>query len=156
MAVRDYGFKGLQANFNMIDQRAIDCGLMALCEEHEVSIIARTPLCFGFLTGKYRGDENFSPLDHRSKWSPEQVRCWAEALDLFIDQVALRRERTRAHVALQYCLSYPVVATAIPGMLTAAQVEENAQASQLGPLNKSEREAFERIYGDHSFFVREK
>ena len=43
----------MQINFNLIDQRAIKNGLFAKCRKNNVAIIGRTPLCFGFLTGKY-------------------------------------------------------------------------------------------------------
>ena len=42
--------QSLQVNFNLLDHRVIDSGLIKNSEENQVSLIARTPLCFGFLS----------------------------------------------------------------------------------------------------------
>ena len=55
--------------------------------------------------------------------------------------------------ALRYCLSYPGISTVIPGMMTAAEVEENVKASELGPLPPKRVKEIERIYDDNEFFV---
>ena len=50
VAIKSYGFKSVQVNFNLIDQRAFDDGLFDLAVDDKVGVICRTPLCFGFLT----------------------------------------------------------------------------------------------------------
>jgi aryl-alcohol dehydrogenase-like predicted oxidoreductase len=41
---------------------------------------------------------------------------------------------TASQLALRFCLSYAAVSSAIPGMLTATEVEENAAACDLAEL----------------------
>jgi len=61
--------------------------------------------------------------------------------------------QTPAQFALRFCLSYPEVASAIPGMLSPEHVQENAAASELGPLAAGEIARIGAVYRQHSFFV---
>jgi aryl-alcohol dehydrogenase-like predicted oxidoreductase len=153
-AVREFGAQAVQVNFSMIDQRALESGLLDLCASVGVGVIGRTPLCFGFLTGAYPPGTAFHPRDHRSTWPKEQVDRWATAYTKFEAALRLRRGETRAQAAIRYCLSYPALSAVIPGMLTAAEVEENAGASARGPLGDGERIEVERIYRQNEFFVK--
>src|SRR5262249_11959223 len=130
-AVKKFGIECVQVNFNMTDQRAIDTGLWTLCERQQVGVIVRTPLCFGFLTGKYSGGFQFDASDHRSTWSRDQIALWAKAHEVF-SSVCQTNTQTPVELALRFCLSYPVVSTVIPGMLNNLQVEENVRAGNLG------------------------
>jgi len=152
IAIQKFGFNVVQVNFNMLDQRALKIGLIGLCRAERAGIICRTPLCFGFLTGKYSSETQFDARDHRSRWSSLQLERWTEANVLF-SRIKRTDEQTDAQLALRYCLSYPEVSTTIPGMLTDKEVEENAGASRLGPLNNEARREIEAIYQSHNFFV---
>lgn len=153
VAVTKFGFKSIQVNFNLLDQRALENGLFTLCEEHGVGIIARTPLCFGFLTGQCLQANRFDPRDHRSRWPREQVERWAEACWLFSSALIKREMQTNAQIALRFCLSQQGVSTVIPGMLTREHVEENVLASQLGPMTETELSNIAKIYHDNIFFL---
>ena len=80
-------FQCMQINFNLLDQRALKNGLFQKCKKHNVGIIGRTPLCFGFLTGKYNSKSFFHKDDHRSKWSKEQINLWSSAYTLFLNNL---------------------------------------------------------------------
>lgn len=153
-AVRNYPFDSVQVNFNLTDQRAIETGLFGICEDKKIGVIARTPLCFGFLSGEYQ-ETKFDSSDHRSAWSKEQREVWATAYSLFQDTVRKDREQTNAQVALRFCLSYGQVSSVIPGMLNSKEVCENAFASQLGPLHEEEIQGIERIFKENAFFIKE-
>ncbi len=59
----------IQCNFNLIDQRLIETGLLDYCRKKSIKIIARTPLAFGFLTGNLTSSKDqFTQNDHRYKW----------------------------------------------------------------------------------------
>ena len=149
-----YPFKSIQANFSLIDQRALDQGLFDICSKKKVGMIGRTPLCFGFLTGHYSADDVYDSSDHRSNWSKKQVECWVNAFQLFSDDLIKNENQSNAQIALRFCLSYSEVSTIIPGMLTEAHVEENAKSSQLGKLDYSILEHFNMIYHNNEFIVR--
>ncbi|MDH3316270.1 MAG: aldo/keto reductase [Gammaproteobacteria bacterium] len=152
-AVRDLGFGCLQFNFNMLDQRAEDNGLLDLCDEQGVGVIVRTPLVFGFLTGRYTAQDNFDKSDHRHRRSPKQLDRWAGAYRLFTQLMNHPKGETPSQFALRFCLSHRCVSTVIPGMLTREHVVENAMASDLGPLPGSVVRTISNIYRENSFFV---
>jgi len=136
----------------MMDQRPIENGLIDACRGRGAGIIARTPLCFGFLTGKYSAQTPFHSQDHRGKWSSQQLEVWANAYRLF--RAALPFDgQTEAQIALRYCLSYSEVSTVIPGMLLDSEVNENVVASTLGPFSGRERCDIEAIYQNNIFFL---
>lgn len=150
-AVREFGFQALEVNFNLIDQRALDNGLFALALESRVGIIARTPLCFGYLTGKLDGRENFTHLDHRANWPAEQRERWAKSPNLFAFLNA-GKPRTPAQLALRFCLDQPAISTVIPGMMNPAEVAENVVSSALDPLGPEELARIMLIYSSNVFY----
>jgi len=154
IAIEEFNFKGIQVNFNLIDQRALDNGLFKKCEELGVGIIGRTPLCFGFLTGQYSANDNYDKSDHRSLWSREQVNLWANAYKLFSKEFTGMKKQSNSQIALRYCLSYPMLSTTIPGMLTEEHVYENTESSDLGSFPHSVLETCNQIYHNNEFFVR--
>jgi len=149
-AIEEFGAETVQVNFNMIDQRALECGLFDCALKQGVGIIARTPLAFGFLTGKVK-NLNFDSKDHRSIWPASQLKRWADAPDVF-SFINQGKERTPAQLALQFCLSFNEVAAVIPGMLDEAQVRENVRTSDLAPLDSQELDAIKFVYKNNEFF----
>lgn len=154
VAIEKFNTPVVQVNFNLTDQRARENGLFELCQSRGCGVIVRTPLCFGFLTGTYSGAASFDPMDHRSRWPREQVHRWQQAADDFQCLLNTHSNETPCQLALRFCLSFPAVSSVIPGMLTPAQVHENAIASDLGPLPAAEIDATSSIYTTKSFFVR--
>jgi len=149
--IRMVELHSLQINFNLIDQRILDGDLLPECKERGVGIIARTPLCFGYLTGKLSGSEDFGPLDHRSNWPAAQRRLWATAPALFCE---LQDEtfKTLPMIALAYCTSFNEVSCVIPGMMTPQEVEENVGVANLDSLPPHKLARAREIYQSHSFF----
>ncbi len=155
-AIAEFGFAALQVNFNLADQRLVRSGLLERCARADVGVIVRTPLSFGLLTGAPAPGGGFGAFDHRRRWSSAQIQAWTDAARLFMESVADRGRQTAAQVALRFCLSYPAVSTAIPGMMKSSEVEEDAAASGLGPLTAAQVLDIERVYCEHDFVVRNK
>lgn len=148
-----FPFQAVQANFNMLDIRALECGLMEKLDAMGAGFIARTPMSFGFLTGTLTGEEEFPPEDHRSRWPREQIRLWAAgARDLHV--CCIESSGTPPYqIALRFCLSYSQVSTAIAGMLTPGEVASNAQASDAGPLSRESRVRIEALHKTRKFAI---
>lgn len=142
----------IQLNFNLTDQRALAAGALELCAKHDVGVIVRTPLGFGFLVGDAR-DLNPGSKDHRARFSSDQRQVWSEAIGKFLNCASDGVRQTNAQLALRFCLSFPAVSTVIPGMLTRAQVIENVGASGLGAYSPQAINCFQRVYAENTFIA---
>ena len=152
VAIRELKIPVVQVNLNLLDQRAVLNGLLDLAQETGTALIARTPLSFGMLTGRVDTNQTFDPQDHRSRWSRDQIGRWIDGSRRFVAAVAAAAQATAPQIALRYCLSHPAVAATIPGMMRPEEVDENAGASDLGPLGADALAEIARIYAGSDFF----
>ncbi|WP_136514975.1 aldo/keto reductase [Geomonas edaphica] len=151
LSYKEFGLRAMQVNFNLIDQRVIDDGLLSLAGEEGIGLVARTPFCFGYLTGKLTGEESFAGIDHRANWPKGQLKRWASAPGLF-SFLTEGTGRTPAQAALRYCLDHPEVSTVIPGMMSRGEIDENIAATELPPLSEDEMERVRTVYNSTSFY----
>ena len=145
----------IQTNFSLLDHRVIDCGLIKSAQKANISVIARTPLCFGFLTGEFDSSTRFPSSDHRSSWPPQQIERWVEAAQQMLNIRTNPKLQTPIQFALQFCLSFDSIASTLPGMLSEEEVLENVYASEKGPLSKSELETISATYHSLNIFEKE-
>jgi aryl-alcohol dehydrogenase-like predicted oxidoreductase len=144
----------VQANFNMMDVRALSDGLLEEAAERRAGFIGRTPLCFGFLSGTIKRDTVFPPGDHRNGWSRAQLDNWIDGAAEVLAAVGARPGAEGARSALRFCLAFPAVSSVIPGILTPAEAAENASASRAGALSEPAVEAVLAINRSREFLVR--
>jgi len=152
-AVQEFGLQVVQINFNMMDLRAIQNGLLSLAAERGIGVIARTPLCFGFLSGAVGANTRFPEGDHRNGWSRAQLAQWVQGASRVHEAVAPPPGQSRAQVALRFCLSYPAIGVVIPGIQTATEADENATASAAGPLPRAACARVEELNRATDFFA---
>ncbi|MDH3651948.1 MAG: aldo/keto reductase, partial [Saprospiraceae bacterium] len=114
---------GIQLVLNVLNQRAI--GIIRKTSAEGYGIIARMPLQFGLLTGKFDMHTRFSEDDHRSfrltssileKSIPALQKIWPLAEKYDISKTAL---------SLSFILNFDEVSTVIPGMKNSEQVISN-------------------------------
>ena len=151
VAVETFGFRAVQVNFNLIDQRAMECGLFDVALAHGAGLICRTPLCFGFLSGVLGAETAFGEGDHRANWPKDQLKCWADAPALFRG-LTENKGRSYVQLALQFCLAQPAVSTVIPGMMKKEEVLENLEAEFLPPLTAAELAEIQTVYKANTFY----
>jgi len=149
--VEHHAVPALQVNLNMLDVRAAECGLLEIARARGIGIIARTPLSFGFLAGAPDTQE-FPPGDHRRGWPAAQLERWRAGARAAAAIAKVPGEKL-SQAALRFCLSFSAVSTVIPGILSADEADENAQASELGPLADSIRERILALNRAQSFFA---
>lgn len=131
------GCTTIEMIFNLLDQRPIDLGLPEKAAQQGTQIIARVPLCFGFLSGLHQVGATYSPGDQRNRWSRDQLDAWISGAEHFCFLSNPNRSMTQA--ALAFCIAWPSVSYAIPGMKTPEQVEHNvAAAHQKCQLSETE------------------
>ena len=115
---------GFQLVFNLINQRAYDT--MQQAAQAGYGIIARMPLQFGLLTGKFSPGTIFPANDHRNfRLTPEIISKTTGILREKVWPVAEAEGLNAAELALSFILSCKEVSTVIPGIRTPAHVTQN-------------------------------
>ncbi len=154
--IQRYPIDSIQINFNLIDQRPLESGLLELCEKNEIMVISRTPLCFGFLTDFEIDIDNLPMNDHRNLWPREQLALWKDARLKFSFLKEEFPDLSMVDIALNYCLSYPAITTVIPGILNSDEVKMNAKVSSIEKFSKEILEKIEKTYKENTFFLARK
>lgn len=149
--VREFGAPVVQANYNLIDHRAADCGLLDAARARRTGLIARTPLAFGFLSGAVAPDKVFPEGDHRRLWPRARLESWSRAARDFVGDIAAREGQSLAQIALRFCVSRPEISSAIPGILAPDEAEANAAAGAAGPLEPEDLSRIEAAYRASAF-----
>jgi len=156
-AIEYPGVQSVQIIFNMFRHRPAEL-FFAEAKRRNVAVIVRVPLASGLLTGKLARDTQFEADDHR------QFNRHGEAFDRGetfsgVDyetglgavkhlQNIVPKDGTLAQLALRWILMFDAVSCIIPGARRPAQVEQNAAASALPPLNEAQMKSVQQIYDD--------
>lgn len=127
--------------------------VLPLAQRKNFGVIARVPLYYGLLSGKFRTDSKFAANDHRS-----------HTLGPMMTELVPRAERVRAAAgipvgdsaafaqwALKFVLANPAVSTVIPGARNPEQAEKNASASGGEAPSKDQTEAVRKLWKDDPF-----
>lgn len=114
---------GFQLVLNLINQKALP--VIKQAAKNGYGIIARMPLQFGLLTGKFDVKTTFAENDHRKKrLSKEVIEKSLEALEP-IWKLCMKYQINKTQLALSYILSYSEISTVIPGIRTPKHVTDN-------------------------------
>lgn len=123
---------GFQLVFNIINQRALE--LIKSAGEKGYGVIARMPLQFGLLTGKFNAQTTFSKDDHRSFRLTEKVlKMSLQILNEHVWPIAKQNELSKIALALSFILSLKDVSTVIPGIRTPEHVAQNTSGLKTLP-----------------------
>lgn len=119
-----YG-QGFQLVFNIINQKSIP--IIKNASAKGMGVIARMPLQFGLLTGKFNKDSTFTDTDHRSfRLTPGILKQSLEDLEP-VWSMAEKYPTSLASFALSFILSHLEVSTVIPGIKTPEQAISNTK-----------------------------
>jgi aryl-alcohol dehydrogenase-like predicted oxidoreductase len=114
---------GFQLVLNLLNQKALD--ILPVAAENGYGIIARMPLQFGLLTGKFDEGATFSNNDHRKNRLTKQVIEAANSALQSVWDLCAKYNCSKIQLSLSYILSYREVSTIIPGIRTTEQAEQN-------------------------------
>jgi aryl-alcohol dehydrogenase-like predicted oxidoreductase len=139
----------IQHFLNMARQQDDLPQMLAVCKEYDQASIIRSPLVMGMLTGKFNVEMIFPRDDARSRWdlragrTPQNIQR-AEMVRKFFATAG--DPRTPAQIALAWIWTRSEWTIPIPGFKTVAQVKENIQAMEYGPLNKEQMRKIDEIF----------
>lgn len=115
---------GFQLAYNLINQRALPTTKKAAAAGY--GIIARMPLQFGLLSGKFSLETKFANDDHRSfRLTSAIVENSLNILKKKVWMIAEKENLTPTQLALSFILSYPEMSTVIPGIRKEQHVQQN-------------------------------
>jgi aryl-alcohol dehydrogenase-like predicted oxidoreductase len=138
----------------------VDEEVIRICKQEGLSVMARTPLAMGLLTGKYAPGKNVPPDDDVRRDTPHWDYFDDSTMEDWTQKVAAIREvltedgRTLAQGALTWIWSYSANTIPIPGFKSVSQVEQNGRAMHFGPLSGEAMAAVERALGRGAGIVR--
>jgi aryl-alcohol dehydrogenase-like predicted oxidoreductase len=106
--------------------------VLPLAQKKNVGIIARVPLYYGILAGKFTPETKFAKNDHRSHTLPvETMRELVPRATRLRELAGIPADDSTkfAQWSLKFILSNPAISTVIPGARNPEQAEKNAAAS---------------------------
>lgn len=148
--LRDMGVPLLihQPSYSLFN-RWIESGLLKVIEEMGAGIITFSPLAQGLLTDKYlSGVPEESRAAASGTFKPEFLS--GENLERIqkLNMIASRRGQSLAQMAIAWCLRHPVVTSAVVGVRSAAQLEENLGALAGLEFSQEELTEIDRYAGE--------
>ena len=118
--------EGFQLVFNVINQKALP--VMEAAHKNGYGVIARMPLQFGLLTGKFKEDATFAKDDHRNfRLTKEIISKTNTILENEVWTLCKKYNISKTSLALSFILSFGSVSTVIPGIRTAQHAVENTK-----------------------------
>ena len=144
LCLQQDGLSSLQIIFNLFRQKPID-DLFEAAKSKNVGLIIRLPLASGLLSGKMTVDTEFGKKDHRNfnrdgdsfnvgeTFAGLPFEKGVELADELKTMVP--EDMTMAQWSQRWILDYDAVTTIITGASKVSQVESNAGAAELAPLD---------------------
>src|SRR3954465_1437726 len=127
-------------------RRDIEADLLPYCQEHDVGVLAYSPLAHGLLTGKFGEDTSFPDDDWRSGSDVFQGDEYRRNLEVVreLGRYAEERGWTVTQLAVAWVLAQPAVHCAIVGARRPDHIEGSAPAADI-TLGDEDLQAIERI-----------
>ena len=119
-----------QVPYSML-KRKIETDVVPYAQQHNLSIIAYSPMERGLLTGKYNSSYQLHEDDHRNSYFQQFDMDKVAKLTDHLAEMAAGYHATTAQLALAWVFHQPKVAAALAGARNARQATENAKAMQL-------------------------
>ena len=120
--------------------------MLALCNEHNLASINKSPLNAGVLTGKFHPGYEFEETDGRKDvdWKSERLRTLLAQVDA-LREILSSNGRTMAQGSLAWIWAHSNITIPIPGFKNVQQVTENAKAMDFGPLTQAQMAEIDEI-----------
>ena len=124
------GYISLQPHYNLLERKAFETELEPLCEKHGLGVINYFPLASGFLSGKYRTQEDFGKSVRGSsmgKFLNPKGLSILSALDSLSD----KHRSNPAAITLAWYLSRKSISAPIVSATSVQQLDQLLEATRL-------------------------
>lgn len=123
-------YVALQPHYNLLEREKFESQYADLVKEYDLSVFTYWSLAAGFLTGKYRNEE-----DLKKSARGEGVRKYLDEKGLHVlkalDEISAKLETTQASVALAWLLANPLVTAPIVSATSESQLKTLFAAPEL-------------------------
>ena len=124
--------------------------LLPKAQKYNIGIIARVPLAYGALTGKFNASTKFNESDfRRNKYYGKNLEEILKQVDRYKNITETTDKKLLISYALHFALNHSAVSTTIPGIRNKNQTEDNLNIFNLKPkkeiLEKLEEFTLEKI-----------
>ncbi|GGE94014.1 aldo/keto reductase [Hymenobacter cavernae] len=123
-------YETLQPDYNLYDRADFEKELEPLCLEQNLGVINYFALASGFLTGKYRSEEDFQK-SQRGGGMKKYLNDRGFRILKALDEVAERYNATPAEVSLAWLIARPSITAPIASATKIEQLQDLAKAAEL-------------------------
>jgi aryl-alcohol dehydrogenase-like predicted oxidoreductase len=136
----------LQSEYSLWTRDPED-GILATIRELGIGFVAYSPLGRGFLTGRFRSEDDFADDDFRKHQPRFKGDAFQRNWDLLerVQQIAAEKDVTPGQLALAWVLAQGDDVVPIPGTKRRRYLEENAKAADI-ELTTEELERLEQAF----------
>jgi aryl-alcohol dehydrogenase-like predicted oxidoreductase len=122
-----------QERYSLLERALESGGSLDYCRQHQISVLAYSPLDNGLLTGKIRPDREYGRGDLR-KTNPRFQPAAVEKTNAMLEAIRPIAERHRVSIAqlvIAWTISQPGITSALCGAHSPQQAAENAAAAEV-------------------------
>jgi aryl-alcohol dehydrogenase-like predicted oxidoreductase len=123
-------YESLQPLYNLYDRAVYEDELEPLCVKEGIGVINFYSLAAGFLSGKYRSEDDLSKSARGGTVKKYLNERGFRILDA-LDQVAAQYDSTPAHVALAWLIARPSITAPIASATSLEQLNDLVEATKL-------------------------
>jgi aryl-alcohol dehydrogenase-like predicted oxidoreductase len=123
-------YESLQPLYNLYDRAVYEDALEPLCEREGLGVINYYSLAAGFLTGKYRSEDDLSKSARGGTVKKYLNARGFRILDA-LEQVAAQYNSTPAHVSLAWLIARPSITAPIASATSLDQLNDLIEATKL-------------------------
>ncbi|RYE29316.1 MAG: aldo/keto reductase [Sphingobacteriaceae bacterium] len=130
---KEHGFptyQTVQPEYNLYDREGFEKELEPLCQEHNLGVINYYALASGFLTGKYRSEDDLNK-SQRGKGAGKYLNDRGFKILKALDEVSKQLNTTPASVSLAWLMNRPGITAPIASATSVAQLQDIIKATEL-------------------------
>jgi aryl-alcohol dehydrogenase-like predicted oxidoreductase len=123
-------YESLQPLYNLYDRADYEKELEPICQENRLGVISYYSLASGFLTGKYRSEEDLSK-SVRGQGVKKYLNERGFRILKALDEVAAQHDSTPARVSLAWLIARPGITAPIVSATSLEQLNDLTEATKL-------------------------
>ncbi|NII11270.1 aldo/keto reductase [Oleiagrimonas sp. C23AA] len=138
-------YEALQPEYNLLERAGYEADLEPLIRERKVGVISYFSLAAGFLTGKYRSDDDLEGRQRKGMVG-KYMNAHGKRVLRALDDVAKRHDTQPVQVALAWLMARPGITAPIASATSLEQLEQLIESTQL-KLDEGDIEALNSASG---------